>query len=82
MGPMEGLSFARALLAGGNIGELNSLYGQATSLALEAGRGIVSAQQNYYITVNGGVGDKKTIGAAIVEAIKAYERTSGIGWRA
>jgi hypothetical protein len=82
MGPTEGLSFARALLAGGNIGELNSLYGQATSLALEAGRGVVTAQQNYYITVNGGVGDKKTIGAAIVEAIKAYERTSGVGWRA
>jgi hypothetical protein len=82
MGPVEGLSFARALLAGGQIGEMNQLYKEATGLALQAGQGIVTAQANYYITVNGGVGDKKTIGAAIVEAIKAYERTSGTNWRA
>ena len=82
MGPTEGLSFARALLAGGGIGEMNALYKEATGLALQAGQNIVSAQSNYYITVNGGVGDKKTIGAAIVEAIKAYERTSGTNWRA
>jgi hypothetical protein len=34
-------------------------------------------QNVYNINVNGGVGSGSTIGRAIVEAIKSYERTSG-----
>jgi hypothetical protein len=35
----------------------------------------------YNINVNAGVGDKKTIGMAVVEAIKSFERDNGKGWR-
>jgi hypothetical protein len=35
----------------------------------------------YNITVNGGVGSGPTIGKAIVDAIKSYERTSGAVWQ-
>jgi len=39
-------------------------------------------QQNVYnINVDGGVGSGSTIGKAIVDAIKAYERTSGAVWQ-
>jgi hypothetical protein len=34
-------------------------------------------QNVYNINVNGGVGSGATIGRSIVEAIKAYERSSG-----
>jgi hypothetical protein len=40
------------------------------------------AQRNQYtINVDGGVGSGATIGKAIVDAIKAYERTSGAVWQ-
>ncbi len=36
---------------------------------------------NYTINVNGGVGSGSTIGKSIVDAIKAYERSSGAVWQ-
>lgn len=36
----------------------------------------------YNITVQAGVGDPGTIGQSVVEAITAYERRNGAGWRA
>ena len=36
----------------------------------------------YNITVNAGVGDPTSIGAAVVDAISAYERSNGKAWRA
>jgi hypothetical protein len=37
---------------------------------------------NYYqIEVSGGVGSGPSIGKAIVDAIKSYERTSGAVWQ-
>jgi hypothetical protein len=38
-------------------------------------------QTVYNINVNGGVGSGATIGKSIVDAIKAYERTSGAVWQ-
>jgi len=35
----------------------------------------------YNINVNGGVGSGATIGKSIVDAIKAYERSSGAVWQ-
>jgi hypothetical protein len=39
------------------------------------------AGNTYNINVNGGVGSGPTIGRAIVDAIKSYERTSGAVWQ-
>lgn len=41
------------------------------------GKSEPTVQNNYNITVSGGVGSGATIGKAVVDAIKAYERTSG-----
>lgn len=89
-GPMAGARIASALVAGGAtaLSAINAGYGQIGSLASEiAETGVRSAfdtqaQQNKYnITVTGGVGSGATIGKAIVEAIKDYERTSGAVWQ-
>jgi hypothetical protein len=89
-GPMAGARLASALVAGGAgaLGQINAGYGQLGSLASEiATTGVRSlydtnAQQNQYnITVTGGVGSGATIGKAIVDAIKDYERTSGAVWQ-
>jgi hypothetical protein len=89
-GPMAGGRIASALVAGGAgaLGEINAGFGQIGSLASEiATTGVNSlfdtkAQQNQYnITVTGGVGSGATIGKAIVDAIKDYERTSGAVWQ-
>jgi hypothetical protein len=89
-GPMAGARLASALVAGGAgaLGQINAGFGQIGSLASEiATTGVKSlydtnAQQNQYnITVTGGVGSGATIGKAIVDAIKDYERTSGAVWQ-
>ena len=89
-GPMAGGRIASALVAGGAgaLGAINAGFGQVGSLASEiATTGVQSLfdtqkQQNVYnITVTGGVGSGSTIGKAIVDAIKDYERTSGAVWQ-
>ena len=89
-GPMAGARIATALVQGGAgaLSAINTGYGQIGSLASEiAETGVRSlydtqAQQNQYnITVTGGVGSGATIGKAIVDAIKDYERTSGAVWQ-
>jgi hypothetical protein len=89
-GPMAGSRIASALVAGGAgaLGTINAGFAQVGALASEiATTGVNSlfdtkAQQNQYnITVTGGVGSGATIGKAIVDAIKDYERTSGAVWQ-
>jgi len=89
-GPVAGSRLAAALVAGGAgaLGELNAGFMQAGSLASEiATTGVQSLfdtqrqQSVYNITVTGGVGSGATIGKAIVDAIKDYERTSGAVWQ-
>jgi hypothetical protein len=90
-GPMQGGRLAKALASagGGFIGELNQAYGEFGGIASEiAGVGTTAAFgnteviNNYYdIQVSGGVGSGPTIGKAIVDAIKSYERTSGAVWQ-
>jgi hypothetical protein len=90
-GPMEGGRLAQALAGagGGFIGQLNQAYGEFGGIASDiAGVGTRSAfgnaevVNNYYqIEVSGGVGSGPTIGKAIVDAIKSYERTSGAVWQ-
>ena len=89
-GPIAGGRLAQALAGagGGTIGELNQAYGEFGGIASEiAGVGTRSQFANaqvvntYNIEVNGGVGSGPTIGRAIVDAIKSYERTSGAVWQ-
>jgi hypothetical protein len=86
MGPMAGARLATALVQGGAgaLGAINTGFGEFGSLASDIARtGTESlfdrdAQRTAYtINVNGGVGSGATIGKAIVDAIAAYERTSG-----
>ena len=89
-GPMAGAQLAANLVAGGagalsaiNAGytEFGSLSSQIAQTGTEALFGSQAQQSIYNISVNGGVGSGATIGAAIVDAIKAYERTSGAVWQ-
>jgi hypothetical protein len=90
-GPMAGGRLAQSLAGagGGFISQLNQAYGEFGGIASDiAGVGTRSAfgnaevVNNYYqIEVSGGVGSGPTIGKAIVDAIKSYERTSGAVWQ-
>jgi hypothetical protein len=89
-GPLAGARLAESLVMGGAsaLGALNAGYSEFGALSSQiAQTGTESlfgtqAQQNVYnINVDGGVGSGSTIGKAIVDAIKAYERTSGAVWQ-
>jgi hypothetical protein len=90
-GPMAGSQLASAIVGGGSafISQLNAAYGEFGNLASGiAGVGTERAFANqevvnnyYQIEVSGGVGSGPTIGRAIVDAIKSYERTSGAVWQ-
>jgi vacuolar-type H+-ATPase subunit E/Vma4 len=89
-GPVEGSRLASAIATGGSsfVDQLNAAYGEMGGLASGiAGVGTSSAfanqavVNNYNIEVTGGVGSGPTIGRAIVDAIKSYERTSGAVWQ-
>jgi len=89
-GPIAGSRLAEALVMGGADGlsainagysEFGNLAGQIASTGTEALFGSGTQQNIYNINVDGGVGSGSTIGKAIVDAIKAYERTSGAVWQ-
>lgn len=90
-GPMQGGRLAAALAGagGGFLGQLNQAYAEFGGIASGiAGVGTTAAFgnqeviNNYYnIEVSGGVGSGPSIGKAIVDAIKSYERTSGAVWQ-
>jgi hypothetical protein len=89
-GPVAGARLAAGLVAGGAdaLGRINAGFGEIQTLGSELGmtgtqsRFNNQTQQNIYnINVEGGVGSGATIGKAIVDAIKAYERTSGAVWQ-
>jgi hypothetical protein len=90
-GPMAGSQLASAIVGGGSafISQLNQAYGEFDTLARGVAQvGTERAFQNqevinnyYQIEVSGGVGSGPSIGKAIVDAIKSYERTSGAVWQ-
>jgi hypothetical protein len=89
-GPLAGARLAQTLVAGGAnaLASINAGYNEFGALSSQiAQTGTESlfnreAQQTVYnINVDGGVGSGSTIGKAIVDAIKAYERTSGAVWQ-
>jgi hypothetical protein len=57
------------------------LSSEIATTGVQARFGTESQQNIYNINVNGGVGSGATIGQAVVEAIKAYERVSGPVWQ-
>ena len=88
-GPIAGANLASALVAGGatalsnlnrGYGEFGDIAGQIATTGTESLFNRPSQQSVYNINVSGGVGSGATIGQAIVDAIKAYERTSGAVW--
>jgi len=84
-GPVEGLDAARALVGSSSLmNEANQSYSEFGALANQVAADTVQAkyQNQYNITVEGGVGSGATIGKAVVAAIQAYERQSGNTWRA
>jgi hypothetical protein len=89
-GPIAGARLAASLVAGGASGlaAINTGYSELSGVASTIGMtgtnaafGTSRVQSVYNIEVNGGVGSGATIGQAIVDAIKAYERTSGAVWQ-
>jgi hypothetical protein len=89
-GPMAGARLAESLVMGGtgalaaiNAGftEFGSLSGQIAQTGTEAMFNRTQQGSVYNINVDGGVGSGATIGKAIVDAIAAYERTSGAVWQ-
>ena len=83
-GPINGLAVAQAFAGSPDlIGQANTTYAGVGSIAQDIAKSTLNAaQQNIYnISVDGGVGSGTTIGKGIVEAIRAYERTNGKGWR-
>jgi hypothetical protein len=89
-GPIAGARLAESLAMGGagglsaiNAGyaEFGALSGQIAQTGTESLFGTGAQQSVYNINVDGGVGSGSTIGKAIVDAIKAYERTSGAVWQ-
>jgi hypothetical protein len=89
-GPMAGARLAEGLVMGGAEGlsainagyaEFGALSGQIAETGTQSLFGTGSQQTVYNINVDGGVGSGSTIGKAIVDAIKAYERTSGAVWQ-
>ena len=85
-GPMAGARLAQSLVSGGvgALGAINAGFGEFGTLAgqiAQTGTGALfntpTQQSIYNIEVSGGLDSSASIGQAVVEAIKAYERTSG-----
>jgi hypothetical protein len=90
MGPMAGATLASRLVQGGagalsainaGFGEFGSLAGEIATTGTESLFNRESQKTQFTINVSGGVGSGATIGKAIVDAIKDYERTSGAVWQ-
>lgn len=88
-GPIAGAKLAANLVAGG-VGGLNAInagYNELAGVAGEIGMtgtqamfGTQAQQTIYNVNVEGGLDSPASIGKAVVDAIKAYERTSGAVW--
>jgi hypothetical protein len=86
-GPIAGAKLAANLVAGGagGLATINKGFAEIGSLATDIGTtgtqavfGTQAQQQIYNVTINGGLDSGASIGKAVVDAIKAYERTSGV----
>jgi hypothetical protein len=85
-GPIAGAKLAANLVSGGigGLTAINAGYAELGNVAGEIGMtgtqslfNTAAQQAVYNVTVNGGLDSGATIGKAVVDAIRAYERTSG-----
>ena len=85
-GPIAGAKLAANLVAGGAnaLGTINAGYAELGTVAGEIGMtgtqalfGTQAQQTIFNVSVNGGLDSGASIGKAVVDAIRAYERTSG-----
>ena len=89
-GPVQGARLAASLVAGGAdaLGRINAGFGEIQTLGSEIGMtgtqsrfGTSQQQQIININIEGGLDSSAAIGKAVVDAVRAYERTSGAVWQ-
>jgi len=89
-GPVAGARLAASLVAGGAdaLSRINTGFGEIQSLGSEVGLtgtqsrfGTSQQQQVININIEGGLDSSAAIGKAVVDAVRAYERTSGAVWQ-
>jgi hypothetical protein len=89
-GPIAGAKLAANLVAGGagGLATINRGFAEIGGLASEIGMTgtqaqFQTAQQQQIININieGGLDSSAAIGKAVVDAVRAYERTSGAVWQ-
>jgi hypothetical protein len=89
-GPVSGARLAAGLVAGGaeGLARINAGFGEIQTLGSEIGMtgtqsrfGTAQQQQIININIEGGLDSSAAIGKAVVDAVRAYERTSGAVWQ-
>jgi hypothetical protein len=89
-GPIAGAKLAANLVSGGvgGLTAINKGYSELGGLAGEIGMtgtqsqfGTSTQQQIININIEGGLDSSASIGKAVVDAVRAYERTSGAVWQ-
>jgi hypothetical protein len=89
-GPIAGAKLAANLVAGGvgGLSAINRGYAELGNVAGEIGMtgtqalfGTQAQQTVYNVNINGGLDSGASIGKAVVDAVKAYERASGPVWQ-
>ena len=89
-GPVAGARLAAGLVAGGAdaLSRINAGFGEIQTLGSDIGMtgtqsrfGTTQQQQIINVNINGGLDSAASIGKAVVDAVRAYERTSGAVWQ-
>lgn len=89
-GPVAGARLAANLVAGGaeGLARINTGFGEIQTLGSDIGLtgtqsrfGTTQQQQIINVNINGGLDSSAAIGKAVVDAVRAYERTSGAVWQ-
>ena len=89
-GPMAGAKLAANLVSGGVAGlsainqgyaELGTVAGEIGMTGTQAQFGTTQQQQIINVNISGGLDSAASIGKAVVDAVRAYERTSGAVWQ-
>jgi hypothetical protein len=89
-GPVAGAKLAANLVAGGVSGlsainrgfaDIGAVAGEIGMTGTQAQFGGQAQQNIYNVNINGGLDSSAAIGRAVVDAVRAYERTSGAVWQ-